>query len=195
MARFLGILTGAALAALLLAQLVDIRSTGVDAPRSASVADTTVDDTTELPPDPERAVADASVTERRSVPALGDSSESEFAAEPAVADTGQTVAAPEPAVAESPEPSRRDAAYTAKPAAAIEWHSFWAPFRSELAADGFVARLQAVTGLDFRVVRQQAGRYEVEVAYSDAAELERHLQSIAGATGLRPDDARVAQHR
>ena len=38
-----------------------------------------------------------------------------------------------------------------------EWHAFWNPFRSEVAATGFVRRLENVTGLDYRIAKVKAG--------------------------------------
>ncbi|MDH3441242.1 MAG: YtxH domain-containing protein, partial [Gammaproteobacteria bacterium] len=35
----------------------------------------------------------------------------------------------------------------------LQWYSFWNPFRSEIAARGFVTQLEKVTGLDYRVVK------------------------------------------
>ena len=69
-------------------------------------------------------------------------------------------------------------------AAEPEWHEFWTPFSSEIAARGFVNRLESVTGLDYRVNRVQSGRYQVEFAYGNPAELDHHLAQIAAATGL-----------
>jgi hypothetical protein len=67
---------------------------------------------------------------------------------------------------------------------ATHWYAFWSPFRSELAANGFVAQLQRTTGLDYRVVRQKPGVYEVAFAYSDDADIETKLAQISAATGL-----------
>ena len=39
----------------------------------------------------------------------------------------------------------------------IKWHAFWNPFRSEIAANGFVSQLEEVTGFDFRVVKIKTG--------------------------------------
>ncbi len=65
-----------------------------------------------------------------------------------------------------------------------DWYSFWSPFRSELAATGFVAQLQRVTGLDYRVVKVKTGVYEVAFAYRDDADITGHLSQITAATGL-----------
>jgi len=65
-----------------------------------------------------------------------------------------------------------------------QWHAFWQPFRSQIAANGFAARLKAVTNMDYRVVRRMPGAYEVAFAYADASELSAKLARIETATGL-----------
>lgn len=64
------------------------------------------------------------------------------------------------------------------------WYSFWNPFRSELAARGFVSQLERVTGIDYRVVKVKAGVYEVAFAYTDDIERTDKLSRISAATGL-----------
>ena len=64
------------------------------------------------------------------------------------------------------------------------WHAFWSPFRSRIAANGFVAQLQRVTGLDYRVVNTRPGVYEVAFAYGEDDEIAESLAQIAAATGL-----------
>ncbi|MGI9238264.1 MAG: hypothetical protein ACR2QZ_12760 [Woeseiaceae bacterium] len=64
------------------------------------------------------------------------------------------------------------------------WYAFWSPFRSELAADGFVAQLQRTTGLDYRVVKLKPGVYEVAFAYLDENDIQDKLARISTATGL-----------
>jgi len=66
----------------------------------------------------------------------------------------------------------------------LQWYSFWNPFRSEIAANGFVTQLEKVTGLDYRVVRIKTGVYEVAFAYNNDTELRRKLSQISAATGL-----------
>lgn len=66
-----------------------------------------------------------------------------------------------------------------------QWYAFWSPFRSEIAASGFVDQLQRVTGLDYRVVKVKAGVYEVAFAYGDDAEITDNLSQITAATGLQ----------
>ncbi len=66
----------------------------------------------------------------------------------------------------------------------MQWQSFWNPFRSEIAANGFVAQLERVTGLDYRVLRVKPGHYEVAFAYLNDAERRPKLSQIEAATGL-----------
>lgn len=70
-----------------------------------------------------------------------------------------------------------------------QWYSFWNPFRSEIAANGFVSQLERVTGLDYRVVRVKTGVYEVAFAYDDDAERRSKLSQISAATGLDLPDS------
>ena len=69
------------------------------------------------------------------------------------------------------------------------WYSFWNPFRSEIAANGFVSQLEKVTGIDYRVVKVKTGVYEVAFAYQDDAERRTKLSQIAMATGLELPDS------
>ncbi len=66
----------------------------------------------------------------------------------------------------------------------LNWYAFWSPFRSEIAATGFVDQLESVTGLDYRVVKIKPGVYEVAFAYSDDTEIAGNLSRITAATGL-----------
>jgi hypothetical protein len=66
----------------------------------------------------------------------------------------------------------------------LKWHAFWNPFRSRIAAEGFVGQLEKVTGLDYRVIKIKAGVYEVAFGYEDDAEREDKMSLIASATGL-----------
>ena len=65
-----------------------------------------------------------------------------------------------------------------------EWHAFWNPFRSEVAATGFVRRLENVTGLDYRIAKVKTGVYEVAFSYQGDDELSANLAQISAATGL-----------
>ena len=66
----------------------------------------------------------------------------------------------------------------------LKWHAFWNPFRSRIAAEGFVGQLEKVTGLDYRVIKIKTGVYEVAFGYEDDAEREDKMSLIASATGL-----------
>ncbi len=65
-----------------------------------------------------------------------------------------------------------------------QWYAFWSPFRSEIAASGFITQLQRVTGLDYRVVKIKPGIYEVAFAYADDTDIPINLSQISAATGL-----------
>ena len=64
------------------------------------------------------------------------------------------------------------------------WYAFWSPFRSEIAANGFIAKLQETTGIDYRVVKVKTGVYEVAFAFVDDADIQDKLARISDATGL-----------
>ena len=66
----------------------------------------------------------------------------------------------------------------------LQWYSFWNPFRSEIAARGFVTQLEKVTGLDYRVVKVRTGTYEVAFAFDSDVERRTKLSQISAATGL-----------
>lgn len=86
--------------------------------------------------------------------------------------------APQPRPAAIESPSVDTAAVDEK------WYAFWSPFRSEIAASGFIARLQETTGIDYRVVKVKTGVYEVAFAYVDDADIKDKLARISDATGL-----------
>lgn len=71
-----------------------------------------------------------------------------------------------------------------RPSEMQHWYAFWSPFRSKIAASGFVAQLQRVTGLDYRVVKVKPGKYEVAFGYVDDADIPLNLSQISAATGL-----------
>ena len=75
------------------------------------------------------------------------------------------------------------------PVADPSWYSFWNPFRSEIAANGFVAQLERVTGIDYRVVKVDTGVYEVAFAYFSDDERRTKLSQISAATGLDLPDS------
>ena len=71
----------------------------------------------------------------------------------------------------------------------LQWYSFWNPFRSQIAARGFVTQLEKVTGLDYRVVKVKTGVYEVAFAYNNDVERRTKLSQISAATGLELPDS------
>ena len=71
----------------------------------------------------------------------------------------------------------------------LQWFPFWNPFRSEIAARGFVTQLEKVTGLDYRVVKVKTGVYEVAFAYDNDTERRTKLLQISAATGLDLPDS------
>jgi len=93
---------------------------------------------------------------------------------------------PHPAIAPAQQYAASDAT---PPADAADWYSFWNPFRSEIAANGFMLQLERVTGLDYRVVRAKTGVYEVAFSYHGDEERRAKLAEIALATGLDLPDS------
>jgi len=87
------------------------------------------------------------------------------------------------------EPHAEPEVAAAKPMQALQdpqqWYAFWSPFRSQIAASGFVDQLQRVTGLDYRVVKLKPGVYEVAFAYATDDEITMNLSQISAATGLK----------
>lgn len=84
----------------------------------------------------------------------------------------------------APQPVAADAPVSGAPAVDENWYAFWSPFRSEIAANGFIARLQETTGIDYRVVKVKTGVYEVAFAFVDDADIQDKLARISDATGL-----------
>ena len=106
-----------------------------------------------------------------------------------VAETLVEAAAVEPSVApaESAHTERQQPEQATEQLATagdLKWYAFWSPFRSAIAADGFVAELQRTTGLDNRVVKLKPGSYEVAFAYADDDDIQEKLARISKATGL-----------
>ena len=113
------------------------------------------------------------------------------------ADEPQADVVPEPMPEPAPEPEPEVVAPDVETTAALiddifatrepveeNWYAFWSPFRSEIAASGFVAKLQEKTGIDYRVVKVKTGVYEVAFAYTDDADIQSKLERITTATGL-----------
>lgn len=101
--------------------------------------------------------------------------------EPAVVPAAAVADTPVPATAPTPAPIEEAPALQPD---TPQWYAFWSPFRSEIAASGFVAQLQRVTGLDYRVVKIKPGVYEVAFAYAEDADIPNNLSQISAATGL-----------
>jgi len=166
MMRFMGVLVGSALAVAALVVFVGIPEFTTE----SSVAEETVItlpmrvNPPEQDPEPETAQTEA-------VAATHEDADAPAASEPVLAEPDTTAAAVEPP--------------PAQPAAELQWYAFWSPFRSEIAANGFVDQLQRVTGLDYRVVKVKTGVYEVAFAYEDDQEITANLSQISAATGLQ----------
>jgi len=97
--------------------------------------------------------------------------------------------APEPSVDTEPPETGTAVAAVTEFNTDLQWYSFWNPFRSNLAASGFVEQLERVTGLDYRVVKTRTGVYEVAFAYDSDDERRRKLSRISAATGLELPDS------
>jgi hypothetical protein len=91
---------------------------------------------------------------------------------------------PPPAIPDAPVTAQET--FEAVPAPAVEqqWHTFWNPFRTEIAARGFVSQLERVTGLDYRIIKVRTGVYEVAFAYESDADRQNRLSQIQATTGL-----------
>ncbi len=169
MIRLLGILVGSAIAVGVLIVVVgvpefpDVRRPQSAAQRAGPAA------APEMPDEVVVEIATATVADSQT-PSPAETTH-EVASEP--------VQAPESPVVE------HAIEHTIDPAGeATRWHAFWSPFRSEFAANGFVTQLQRSTGLDYRVVKQNPGVYEVAFAYTDDADARQKLAQISAATGL-----------
>lgn len=166
MIRIIGILTGSALAIAFL--IVALGIPELEAPQ------------------PEPAAPTAAVRQADAAP------QPQPAPNPQPAPQPQAISQPEPepAVAQIPPsppvPRPETAAVLEDVAVPVEeqWYAFWSPFRSKVAADGFVSQLQKTTGLDYRVVKLEPGVYEVAFAYSDDSDIQEKLLRISSATGL-----------
>ena len=133
-------------------------------------------------------------------PAIQSLPATEPAPQPAAADVAPTEPTPQPVATEAIEPEPMDSVsptpltdeqlveqiFAPQSETVLEehWYAFWSPFRSEIAANGFVSRLQQTTGMDYRVVKLKPGVYEVAFAYSDEDDIEQKLARISAATGL-----------
>ena len=98
----------------------------------------------------------------------------------------QSDAPPDSAALQEPNPNETERLPTPEE---TRWYSFWNPFRTEIAARGFVTQLEKATGLDYRVVKIKTGVYEVAFAYGSDAERHTKLSQISAATGLDLPDS------
>ena len=165
MVRIVGILCGSALAisSLIIALgIPEFLPAPVEAPEATAVYDEL-----ETAPLPETAVVVETPVEETL----------EVSIEPATEDV---LAPPEPVPEPVPEQAPQESTE--------HWYAFWSPFRSELAANGFVSQLQRSTGMDYRVVQLKPGVYEVAFAYDADADIATHLAAISAATGLDMPD-------
>ena len=165
MMRLLGVLMGSALAVAALVVFVGIPEFTTESSVMESAVIT-------LPMRAGAAAAD---------PVIGEAPQEALEEAPAAA----AIDAPaEPVPDETPATTAAEPP-AAQPAETLQWYAFWSPFRSEVAANGFVDQLQRVTGLDYRVVKVKPGVYEVAFAYEDDQEITANLSQISAATGLQ----------
>ena len=169
MFRLIGILAGSAIAIALL--IVVLGLPALTPPEQVAIAEPV-----ELPamPEPEvlKETAIKAVAEPAAEPGPEPTPEPEPAVMPMIPETGPDMEA------------LVDEIFTEREPVEENWYAFWSPFRSEIAANGFVARLQEKTGIDYRVVKVKTGVYEVAFAYTDDADIASKLDRITTATGL-----------
>jgi hypothetical protein len=174
MLRLIGILTGSALAVAFL--IIALGLPRLSPPELAQAAgEPEPEVTAEVAP-----VEAEPVAEESPPPVEAPVAE---APEPALSDA-ETEALIEQIFSPQPEPVAADVHSTKPVAHDDNWYAFWSPFRSEIAAQGFVAKLQEATGIDYRVVKVKTGIYEVAFAYEDDADIQDKLARISDATGL-----------
>jgi len=172
MIRIAGILCGSALAIAFLIVALGIPEFRTEEINAAPIA------ATQLPEEPDDLVPVAATT-------LVDDPVQPAAAEMPAAET-PSAQIPQPA---SDPVAQAAVDYPQEPAAPTEnWFAFWSPFRSEVAANGFIAQLQRETGMDYRVVKVKTGVYEVAFAYDGETDIEAKLATISRATGLEMPD-------
>ena len=175
MVRLIGILTGSALA---IAVLIVTLGVPELTPPMDQAPDTTVTAVHDGPPIHREPEPLAAVDPEPPPPV-------EAAPEPlAPTDPEPDVPANETAI---PAPADSNPVIPADPGTAApqqNWYAFWSPFRSRIAAEGFIAELQRTTGLDYRVVKLKPGVYEVAFAYASDADIQDRLTQISAATGL-----------
>ena len=164
MIRLIGILMGSAAAMGLLIVILGIPEFSAPEPTTALNGRTAIE--SDVGPPPDRPLAEPEAPTETTVV-----NELPAAAAPAPELTDEQLV--EQIFAPQPEPALEE-----------HWYAFWSPFRSEIAANGFVSRLQQTTGMDYRVVKLKPGVYEVAFAYTDENDIEQKLARISAATGL-----------
>jgi hypothetical protein len=174
MLRLVGILTGSALAiAFLIMTLGMPRFSPPDAPAEAAAAAPVAEaETTSRPIEPEPVTRE---------PFPSPPVEEVVEAPLSDAETRELI---DEMFAPLSQPVTEEYSVPDTPDAEENWYAFWSPFRSEIAANGFVSRLQETTGIDYRVVKVKTGVYEVAFAYVDDADIRDKLVRISDATGL-----------
>jgi hypothetical protein len=175
MLKLIGILIGSALAVAFLIVAVGIPDFSAPEPEQ-QIADSTPDPMPEPVDEP--------------VPVAPSEPEPEPEPEP----QSELMEAPELSAAVDLEPDTEaliEQIFNPGPELVVEenWYAFWSPFRSEIAANGFVSKLQETTGIDYRVVKVKTGVYEVAFAYVDDADIQDKLARISTATGLNMTDS------
>jgi len=177
MLKLIGILTGSAIAVAFLIIALGVPEFSSQAPEQEMVSEIPIEPLAERVSEPELVP----------VPAPEPEPESEPEPEPILAPD------PEPVAEVDPAPDTEaliEEIFNPGPEPVVEenWYAFWSPFRSEIAANGFVSKLQETTGIDYRVVKVKTGVYEVAFAYIDDADIQEKLARISSATGLNMTD-------
>ena len=175
MTRILGVISGAAIAIALLTWLVGVPQFTSERPSDSALVKLVELARPVDAPVPADEPAAGPATDRMANPPAVPATESAPAVTP---DTPEPL--PDAAVADTGKSSSGHGIAADDP----QWFAFWSPFRSEVAASGFVSQLQRVTGLDYRVVKVEPGVYEVAFAYSDDKDIDAYLSTISAATGL-----------
>jgi len=168
MVRILGILCGSAIS---VSFLIFVLGVPEFAPQPKTTPEVVATDIAQLESDPvteENRISESSTIVETAVEPVTEAAV-EAHKEPLIGPTTETTV-------ESPPPQTE------------HWYAFWSPFRSELAANGFVSQLQRTTGMDYRVVRLKPGVYEVAFLYEGEDDIETKLVAISAATGLEMPD-------
>jgi hypothetical protein len=172
MLKLVGILTGSAIAVAFLIVALGVPDFAAPEPKQAAVATIVETQIIDQAPDP------------APLPAPG----------PEPVEEPEPMEEPKPLTEPAPDPETEaliEQIFNPGPGEQVEdnWYAFWSPFRSEIAARGFVAKLQESTGIDYRVVKVKTGVYEVAFAYVDDADIQDKLSRISSATGLNMTDS------